>query len=53
MYRGRAIHGAGVPARPHARGKSTEGWDTVHQLREDIKTLETELDQVLRSLEPD
>jgi len=39
-------------ARPHTREKlETPTWDRVRELRKEIKTLQTELDRVLDSLE--
>jgi hypothetical protein len=40
-------------ARPHRRhDMSPPSWDQVRQLRQDIQTLEAELDRLLTSLEP-
>ena len=40
-------------ARPHARRDiQRPTWDRVRQLRQDIKTLEIELDRVIQALEP-
>ena len=42
------------PSRPHVRRDVEHpSWDKLRQLREDIKTLETELDRLLGQLEPD
>jgi hypothetical protein len=41
-------------ARPHTRRDVDQpSWDKVRQIRQDIKTLEAELDRLLLGLEPD